>query len=206
MKTCELPVATRGCDAQDLLTTRNSQLATQIAKRETRSAKLFFLPLLLLLCACGYHPAGRAARLPADLHSIAVPAFANQTNTYRVEQVLTQAVVHEFLARTKYRVMNQAEPDADATLRGTVTATSVAPVTYDTKTGRVSTSLVTISLSVTLVDRQGKVLYSNPGYSFREQYQVSLDPSSFFLEENPAVTRLAQDFARTLVSNILEAY
>jgi len=50
------------------------------------------------------------------------------------------------------------------------------------------------------------VLFENPNYSFHDQYQISHDIASFFEEESPAVDRLSQDFARTLVSNILEAF
>jgi hypothetical protein len=50
------------------------------------------------------------------------------------------------------------------------------------------------------------VLFENPNYSFREQYQISSEITSFFEEESPAVDRLSQDFARTLVSNVLEAF
>ena len=42
--------------------------------------------------------------------------------------------------------------------------------------------------------------------SFREQYQVSQELSSFFEEDSPAFQRLSHEFARTLVSNILEAF
>jgi hypothetical protein len=63
-----------------------------------------------------------------------------------------------------------------------------------------------VTLKVSLVDRNGKVLYENRNYVFRQQYQVSREISSFFEEESPALERLAQDFARTLVSNIVEAY
>jgi len=56
------------------------------------------------------------------------------------------------------------------------------------------------------VDRHGKVLFENPSYSFHDQYQISREITSFFEEESPAVDRLSQDFARTLVSNILEAF
>jgi hypothetical protein len=49
-------------------------------------------------------------------------------------------------------------------------------------------------------------LYQNPSYTFREQYQVTQDLSSFFEEDSPAFQRLAQSFARTLVSNVLEAF
>jgi hypothetical protein len=115
-------------------------------------------------------------------------------------------VVREFLARSQYRVITRDDPAADAVLRGTVMAVQISPLTYDSQTGRASTALVAITMRVTLTDRQGKPLYENPGYVFREQYQLSQDPARFFQEEGPAVRRLALDFANNLVSNVLEAY
>ena len=160
----------------------------------------------LFVSGCGYHAAGRASRLPSELRTIAVPGFVNQTQTFRIEQQLTGAVVREFISRTQYRIANEENDSADAVLRGTVLSTELAPVTYDSETGRASSALVTVTVKVSLVDRKGKVLYENRNYVFRQQYQVSREISSFFEEESPAVERLSQDFARTLVSNILEAY
>jgi hypothetical protein len=57
-----------------------------------------------------------------------------------------------------------------------------------------------------LTDRQGKILYQNPSYLFREEYQVSRELSSFFEEDSPALERLSREFARTLVSNVLEGF
>ena len=163
--------------------------------------------LMLGSLACGYHTSnGKAIRLPADLHTLAIPAFKNVTTSYGVEQILTKAVVREFLERTQYRVIEQENANPDATLRGMVTGVSIAPLTSDSQTGRLSTAMVTVSMNVSLVARNGKLLYSNPGYIFREQYQISREPSTFFQEEGPAVDRLSRDFARTLVSNVLEAY
>lgn len=163
------------------------------------------LAICLTFAACGYHTAGRASLLPSDLRTIAVPAFLNQTQTYKIEQTLTASVVQEFVTRTKYQIT--ADPkSADATLHGVVLSTYTTPLTYDTKTGRASSTLVIVSMSVSLKDRQGRVLYQNPSYTFREQYQVSQELSSFFEEDSPAFQRLSKDFARTLVSNVLEAF
>jgi outer membrane lipopolysaccharide assembly protein LptE/RlpB len=161
--------------------------------------------LVLLSTGCGYHTAGKANLLPSDLRTLAVPAFVNQTQTYKIEQLLTAAVVQEFSTRTTYRVVTQPD-SADAVLRGTVLTTSTTPLTYDSKTGRAASVLVIVSMSVSLKDKQGKVLYQNPSYVFREQYQVSQELSSFFEEDSPAFQRLSRDFARTLVSNVLEAF
>lgn len=162
--------------------------------------------LLSLLGGCGYHTAGHGGQLPESVKTVAIPTFKNETPTYRIEQMLTSSVVHEFTGRTHYRILNDPSDDADATLRGTVLSTSASPLAYDTPTGRAASVLVVVSLRVSLTDRNGKVLYENPAYLFREQYEVSQDLSSFFEEDSPAFRRLSQDFARTLVSNILEGF
>jgi len=164
------------------------------------------LLVLVLSAGCGYHTAGHSSQLPEAVKTIAVPTFKNETSTYRIEQMLTSSVVHEFTSRTHYRIQSDATDDADATLRGTVLSTSASPLAYDTSTGRAASVLIVVSIKVTLSDRQGKVLYQNPAYLFREQYEVSQDLASFFEEDSPAFRRLSQDFARTLVSNILEGF
>ena len=183
----------------------------KIGKSEYRAAlvrRFDFVTLftaLVLSVGCGYHTAGKASLIPTDVKTLAIPAFINQTQTYRIDTTLTQAVVREFNTRTKYRVTS--DPDgADAVLRGTVVSTQLAPMTYDSNTGRASSALVTVNLKVTLTAKDGRVLYENPNFVFREQYQVSRELSSFFEEEGPAVDRLSRDFARTLVSNVLEMY
>jgi outer membrane lipopolysaccharide assembly protein LptE/RlpB len=166
------------------------------------------LPALMTiaLTSCGYHTAGRGTRLPASLQTIAIPAFVNKTQQYKIEQTLTKAVVREFSTRTKYRIVNEVEPDADATLNGTVNSVQISPVTFDTNTGRVSSVLVIITMKVSLVDRKGKALFDNQAYTFREQYQISQDLPTFFEESTPAMGRLADKFSQTLVSDILEAF
>ena len=165
-----------------------------------------FLALLSAFSTgCGYHTAGRANLLPSDLRVLAVPAFVNQTQTYKIEQMLTAAVVQEFTTRTNYHVISDPHA-ADATLHGNVTGAAIAPLTYDSTTGRASTVLVIVSMSVVLTDGKGRILYQNPSYVFREQYQVSQELSTFFEEDSPAFQRLSSEFARTLVSNILEAF
>jgi outer membrane lipopolysaccharide assembly protein LptE/RlpB len=170
-------------------------------------AMVILVPVLLLTCtACGYHTAGHSAQLPENVKTIAIPAFENHTKTYHIEQTLTASVVHEFTTRTHYHLLNQPGEAADATLRGIVLATSTSPLTYNASTGQAASVLVVVSMSVSLTDRKGKVLYENPAYLFREQYEVSQDLASFFEEDSPAYQRLSQDFARTLVSNILEGF
>ena len=160
---------------------------------------------IALLTGCGYHTTARGGAFP-QIKTLAVPTFTNQTQAYRVEQVLTSAVVRELTTRTQYHVLHEASSNADATLKGVVIQTQTAPVTYDSSTGRASSSLVTITMRISLVDGKGTVLFENPNYIFRDEYQISSELSSFFNEESPAIDRLSRDLARSLVSNILEGF
>ncbi|HWY20075.1 MAG TPA: LptE family protein [Candidatus Acidoferrum sp.] len=171
-----------------------------------KACRAVLLSFLVASAGCGYHTAGHAVQLPENVKTIDVPAFVNETSTYRIEQMLTSSVVREFTTRTHYRILNNPGETADATLRGTVVSTSASPLTYNSTTGQAASVLVVVSMKVSLTDRGGKVLYQNPSYLFREQYEVSQDLASFFEEDSPAFRRLSQDFARTLVSNILEGF
>ncbi len=165
-----------------------------------------FLLIAVVLTGCGYHTAGKVSTLPSAIHVLAIPTFVNQTHSYRVEQVFTSAVVRELTTRTNYKIVNHKEDDADATLSAQVVQATSAPLTYDSQTGRATSSLVTVMLNVSLVDRKGTVLFSNPNYTFHEEYEISRELSSFFNEESPALDRMSQDMARSLVSNILEGF
>jgi outer membrane lipopolysaccharide assembly protein LptE/RlpB len=169
-------------------------------------SRLVLTLTVLVLSSCGYHTAGQGNILPDHVKTIAIPAFVNETQSYKLEQMLTGAVVREFTTRANYRVIPGADEETDAILRGTVLSAATAPSTYDANTGRVASVLVTVNMKVALTGRDGKVLYENEQYQFREQYQVSQGFASFFQEDSPALERLSQDFARTLVSNILEGF
>lgn len=163
--------------------------------------------LLALTTACGYHTTGNnAPRLPSDLHTIYVPGIQNATQTYRIGQTFTEAIIRELRMRTNYRIITKNDGTADAVLSGTITSVYIAPLTFDSATGRVSTSLVAVTMSTSLAQMNGKVLWSNPGFVYREQYQESTDPSSFFEEEAPAVQRMAKNFSKELVASLLEAF
>jgi hypothetical protein len=123
-----------------------------------------------------------------------------------MEQLLTDAVIREFDTRTQFKVVHDARDDSDAVLRGTILSATAAPLAYDAQTGRAVSALITVSVTVTLTDSKGKIIFQNPSYLFHDQYEISGDLPRFFEEDSPAVNRLSNDFARTLVANILEAY
>ena len=121
-----------------------------------RPPGFFLWVFCLATIGCGYHTAGKVTTVPENVRTIAIPAFVNQTHTYRIEQMLTAAVVREMITRTDYHIINQADADADATLKGTVLSTYTTPMTYDSQTGRAASVLVVISMSVSLKERTAR--------------------------------------------------
>jgi lipopolysaccharide assembly LptE-like protein len=174
----------------------------------------FAPPCLLLLClaGCGYHVAGSGSALPKNIHSIAVPALENKTTGYRIEQRLTAATIHEFLIKTPYRIVSEPE-NGDAVLTGKVVQLEAVPLLFspttasNPTTSRATTMLVTVKCEITLTDRtSGKVLYHTDNFVFRNEYEISTDVKSFFEEQDPALDRIAQDFAKRLVAAVTENF
>jgi outer membrane lipopolysaccharide assembly protein LptE/RlpB len=177
-----------------------------MAANLARQAALLISLTAMLLSGCGYHVAGHSNSLPQNVHVIAVTALENKTTGYRIEQKLTSATVHEFLARTQYKIVSNAA-DGDAVLRGKVVSVEAVPLLFDTQTGRATTMLVTVKCEVSLTESAtDKVLYHNENFVFRNEYEISTDVPSFFEEQDPALDRVAQDFARKLVAAVIENY
>ena len=169
------------------------------------------VPVILLSLAtlpafggCGYHTLGAATHLPPDTRTLAVPVFATKTDSYHTEVAMTQAVIREFTQRSRLRVTPDTTDDPDVVVHGTILQETVAPLTYNTSTQQSSSFLVTIVVSVRLTARDGKVLYENGNYVFRQQYQTTTDLPDYFDESPAAIQRLSRDFARALVADVLE--
>jgi outer membrane lipopolysaccharide assembly protein LptE/RlpB len=181
--------------------------ADQRIRRLAFAAAAFVLMAAAFFCAgCGYHVAGRAANLPSDWKTIAVPAFTNDTTQYRIEQTFTQAVIREFISRTKYRIVQDTQ-SADAVLHGEVLSIETNPILFNANTGEVTAMLVTVHTKVQLTDNKTqKPVYQNDDMLFRDEYQISPDVQSFFEEQNPAIERMSRDFASRLVANVVEGF
>lgn len=174
---------------------------------------------------CGYHVSGRGdTALPKTIHVIAVPALENKTSTFKIEQKLTAATIHEFLAKTNYKIVSDPN-GGDAVLTGKVMSLEVVPLLFQTPTQTTSTAqatamMVTMKCEVTLTERDNdKVLYHADNFVFRNEYQLATvgqaeqTPSgarasveAFFQEGDPALDRMAQDFASRLVAAVTENY
>ncbi len=159
---------------------------------------------------CGYALAGRGSFLPDYIRVIGIPNFANRTTVFNLETLLTQKVRSEFIGRGRYRVLPD-QTGVDAVLTGEVSSVTIQPVSF-TSQQLASRYAIIMSARVSLRDvRENRVLWENPGLVFRQEYeaqsgQTALDPTAFFGQDTNALERMADEFARTIVSAILEAF
>jgi outer membrane lipopolysaccharide assembly protein LptE/RlpB len=202
--------------------------AALLRPKSVPSGMLASLCFSLLLCGCGYHVAGRTNGLPKTIHVIAVPPMENKTPGFKVEQILTKATIHDFLAATPYKVVSDPN-GGDAVLTAKVLTLEVVPLIFQsvpqsttstTNVAQATAMMITMKCEVTLTERDDdRVLYHNDNFVFRNQYQLGTqgtttpngtpirgDVEEFFQENEPAVGRMAQDFATRLVAAVVENY
>ena len=173
-----------------------------------------FLGLLaagMTTTSCGYALAGRGSFLPDYIRILGIPMFGNATPFQRVEQVFTQKVRQEFQSSRRYTVVPTDE-GADGIVRGEITSISVTPVSL-TDAQLASRLRVTVIVKIAFEDvKAQKVLWENPALSFSDEYELAnrgtagADVSAFIGNERLAMERLSEDFARSVVSAILEAF
>jgi hypothetical protein len=160
--------------------------------------------------SCGYALAGRGSFLPDYIQTIGVPQFVNTTPYYEVEQVFTERVRTEFINRGKYKVLPEAA-GVDALLSGEILGITIAPASFSDQQ-QASRYIILVTAKIEFRDmKANKVIWDNPNWQFREEYEASaavdaLDPNAFFGQDANALDRVSTEFAKSVVSAILEAF
>jgi hypothetical protein len=162
--------------------------------------------------ACGYSLAGRGSFLPAYIRVIGIPLFQNRTPFLTAELMFTEKVRIEFQSRGRFSVQ-PTEGGADGIVLGEIVGISASPVGF-TDAQLATRYRFTVTVSVKFDDAtQKKTLWENPALSFSDEYDLSsrlsgttLDGAAFLEQERAAIERLSTDFARSVVSAILEAF
>jgi hypothetical protein len=135
-----------------------------------------------------------------DGRTIAVPTFTNSTTTYRVEQRVSEALRRELVRRTRYKVVSGS--DGDVVVSGEVRSYGAFPNTITA--GRASSYIISVELRIVVTDtRSGKILFQNPSWTFRENFELAPTSAEFVPEEPAAVDRVAVSFASSLVATLL---
>jgi hypothetical protein len=167
--------------------------------------------ILAVLCSgCGYSLAGRGSFLPASIRIVGVPEFVNNTPVFEAEKKITARVRSEFIGRGKYKVQLDSN-NVDALLIGEISSIAFVPSAINEQR-QASSYVIIVTAKIEFRDvKADKVLWSNPAMQFREEFEVSnttnvTDASAFFGSDQNALERLATEFARSVVSAILEAF
>lgn len=163
-----------------------------------------------LLSACGYSLAGRGSFLPTYIRVIGVPQFVNTTTVPDVDRRVSDRVRAELLGRGKYKVL-PTDTSVDAVLTGEISSIIITPVTFNQQ-NQGSRYVLVLTAKVEFKDlKTGKVLWSNPAVQLRDEFEPTTganvaDPAAYFGQNTDALERLAIEFARTVVSALLEAF
>jgi outer membrane lipopolysaccharide assembly protein LptE/RlpB len=163
-----------------------------------------FLVLAVFLGGCGYHLAGTGTSLPEHIRTIGLPVFVNNSQGYQVEQKITTSVMNVLIQRGKYKVVPQAE-GVDAVLKGTILSVALYPATFtaDARANQYNVIITSKVVFTDLVDK--KVIFQNPSFIFRGQYQLAT--ADIYLDrQSQAIDQIAKDFAESVVSAILEGF
>jgi Lipopolysaccharide-assembly len=129
---------------------------------------------------------------------------------YEIENVFSERVRTEFINRGNYKVQ-QDTAGVDAVLTGEILAIQVQPASF-TDEQQASRFILTVTARIEFRDlKTNEVLWENPQWVFREDYEASagtdaLDPSAFLAQGSNALERVGSDFAKSVVSAILEAF
>ncbi|MEM6457356.1 MAG: LPS assembly lipoprotein LptE [Acidobacteriota bacterium] len=164
----------------------------------------------LFLVGCGYTLVGLASNIPEDVRRVYVEALENQTARAQVDQILTDALISELVTRRRFDLVN-APDEADAVLRGAVVGFNVRPLTFDNN-GLADNFEIAITADmrfqrVPQADQdEGDVIWRNARYAFRQDYELEASGANFFDREQLAIEETAEDFAQTLVTDLLEGF
>ncbi len=160
----------------------------------------------LLMTGCGYQIGTKASLLPKNAHTIAIVPWANASIHFTLSNYLAASVSHEFIARTKYRIVSDSSK-ADLVLYGSVANMVVgASPLYDNATGQTTAGGIVVWIQFRLVDHSGKVLINKPSMEFHQPYEISVNPGQYFDESEASEQRLSVDVAKSVVSAILENF
>jgi len=162
---------------------------------------------LALLAGCGYHLVGTSSYLPEELKTLHVETFDNQTTWADMDQRLDESLAQEWVRRRRFSLV-ETEQEAEVVLRGVISRISVSPVTFDGQ-GRATEYQLTLTVNAQLVDVRGDepaVLWEDKAFSRRSSYDVDVSAVDYFDRQVEAMEELSEEFARALVTAVLEGF
>lgn len=176
----------------------------------------FLLSAILVIASsgCGYHRLDRQQRAAAwakQGETIRLARFRNLTPRLGLEDRFTKALENRVVAASPWRLVPQGAPSRWV-LQGTLEEYRSRPIGLTLGNDRVKASAgsaarieVAVVASVELLDGQtGAVVLSRRGLTFSNQYRVDQNFASFDNRELQVLESLADDFAESFLTQLLE--
>ncbi|MCP5101788.1 MAG: LptE family protein [bacterium] len=178
-----------------------------------KKIRLISLLAVLLFTAavagnCGYRLSGFGKQVPDHIRTVVIPDFENKTTRLQAEQFVTFAVKDEFIARSDLVLVNTRD-EADAVLEGEIVSFNVTPVSI-TDEGSASLYKLSIVLSVRFIDlKNNNIIFEGKSIGFNDTYDFGdyeVDGMDFFSQETEKLSEIAERFAESVVTTILENF
>jgi hypothetical protein len=166
--------------------------------------------MALALGACGYALVGKGITVDPSIKKIGVPLARDASGHPGLDQKVTQKIIEELLKRGRFEVVQQAA-GVDALVECEILSLAVIPVGFNRAddTGQLQASRYAVSLTARVrYTKTGKTepIWESDAFSARDETDVGNDPESFFDRDEQVQDRLATNFARRMVSAMLEAF
>ena len=161
--------------------------------------------------ACGYALVGKGIIVDPSIKKIGVPLAKDSTAHPGLDQKVTQKIVEELLKRGRFQVV-QESTGVDALVECELLALAIVPIGFSadpSDPARTEASRYAISLVARVkYSKTGQVepIWAADAFSARDETNVGNDPNTFFDRDEQVQERLATNFARRLVSAMLEAF
>ena len=160
--------------------------------------------ICLFFLQCGYHLRGTGSFLPPHIKRVNIPMFKNLTTRFELDLKLTHSVIDELVARGKVEIAEDTK-SADAVLIGEIVSFRALPIAVSREASADRYNIIVVT-RITLKDLVNqKIIFSNPNFRYLEVYEVP-EGEDFETVESEALDKIAEKFARSLVTNILEGF
>ena len=138
--------------------------------------------------------------VPADLRTVTVPTFRNESDITELGSIATQQILREFQREGTFKIAGP--DDAAVEVQGVIKSAAASFGGGNRKTGmRLGDYRFAAAAEVSVVDRRnGRVLVDNRRYSAEAVFASEFDLSTAMRN---ASGRLAEDLARQIVDDVL---
>lgn len=161
---------------------------------------------------CGYALQGHGITTDASVRRIGVPLFKDRTGKRGLDARVTAAVINELMKRGRFTIVKETA-GVDAVVEGEITAYTVQPVGFTASTSGTDVytqaSRYAIAISSSVAYRkvgQKEPIWANEAFTQRDEYDMGENAGTYFDREEQSMERLAEAYARSLVSAMLEAF